>query len=341
MGNQRRKRRAALHGNDAAPRERVVIEPGRGFPGVLIGESTVAEVVQTLGPEATIERREPEIVIDSPEVTVKTREGRVASIEIKPGAVELRTAGGVGCGSTADEVARELGESATSETLPGCDCRRYDLAGIELQVDRESGRVRSLTLFAKRPSANVGHVLGSHSPTRCPRCAGEIAPAAIASCLVCELCLARHHEPCWQGACAVCRGEKALVDARVTPIRASDPYQPTKRWINRAWAVSLVLAVVYTIAAITLVNEHSAHEELNPFVLAVASLLQYSYLNFAIASALVFLVDLSDAIVRRRRDPASGNLPLAVAALGVFFGFASFAYYLRWGSAALPPRRGA
>ncbi|MEZ0231072.1 MAG: hypothetical protein ACAI25_20825 [Planctomycetota bacterium] len=168
------------------------------------------------------------------------------------------------------------------------------------------------------------------SPTRCPYCHADLEEKDLEAAVVCQRCLSRHHSDCWVGGCASCKTTKALAPTSEVASSgdANATYERTKRFVNRAYGLSLLLLI----PAAMIASASSPDVEL---------LIQATLVTVLVASGIaVLFLNGVDAIVRKSRDPSTEWLAVFVAFLGVFTGsFASFAYYLRWGREPLPPPR--
>ncbi len=172
-----------------------------------------------------------------------------------------------------------------------------------------------------------GQVRVEQSPTRCPYCHADLEEKDLEAAVVCQRCLSRHHSECWLGGCASCKTTQALAPA-TRPPSSGDPtagYERAKRFINRAFAVS-----VFLILPASMIMMAAPHLEwlVTPLIVGLC----------VITGLSSFVVAVYDVIVRKMRDPRTEWLAVAVAFLGACTGgFASFAYYLRWGREPLPP----
>jgi hypothetical protein len=169
------------------------------------------------------------------------------------------------------------------------------------------------------------------APTRCPYCHEQIEPAEFDDCVVCESCLSRHHADCWEGRCASCKTTAVLVLLRAAPLQQAtwNRYELAKRWLNRAWAAT-VLGFLAS-GALALATSNS----LCTASTGAAVVLAYVFLGLW---GPLFALNLADAVARWRRSADTGFLPVVVALTGAVLGIASFAYYLGWGWQPLPSR---
>lgn len=167
------------------------------------------------------------------------------------------------------------------------------------------------------------------SPARCPYCHDGFEEAELEASVVCQRCLSRHHEDCWNGCCASCQAGRPLaLVAAVRPVTTVSPHELRKRWVNRAWLASFLLCMIAGFLGAWL--DVPAQQEMPLYVMV-------TMLLCAVICLPLVAVNTYDAFVRRARDPSTGTLPIAVAALGLCSGgLSSFAYYLRWGWQPLP-----
>jgi hypothetical protein len=144
---------------------------------------------------------------------------------------------------------------------------------------------------------------------RCPFCHEDVL---VETSVVCQRCLTRHHEACWEesGACSSCSSTQRLISS---PLRSGDPQQPSQTtclikgcqkvplptergclehailYRRQVAAISAVAGVLLTplIGALLLAVARFPRGELGWFPLLIVAMFALSLLTFVKAIALI------------------------------------------------------